>query len=208
MKKIIYIIFAILIVLIGTLFYLIITNKKEVKNIETSGIEIEKTILDIPVEDNDSYSNEEKNVTEITSSSEENNYKSTKVVNKTENTYATTKSITTTKISTSKKTTNKKDVVNHDNPSTTTKSVSITTTTKKQEVWEALGISKDDYYNKPAHSWERVDFKTYKECYDYGYSYEPYINGDETFNCSEITSLSGKFLGIMFGTEKNIKDRS
>lgn len=208
MKKIIYIIFAILLVLIGTLCYLIITNNKGVKNIETSGVEIEKSILDNFVDNDNSYTKDGNENPEITSKNEEDVNISSKVVNKSENTSATSKSLSTTKLSTTNKTTTKNEKVTYDNQNTPSKQTSTTTTTKKQEVWEVLGISKDDYYNKPAHSWERVDFKSYKECYDYGYSYEPYVSGEETFNCSEITSLSGKFLGIMFETEKNIRDRS
>ncbi len=90
----------------------------------------------------------------------------------------------------------------------TTTTKQTTTATKKISIWESLGISEDDYNNKPAFSGDRVDFKSYEECFKYGYSYEPYINGEETFNCSEVISLSGKFLGIMFKTEKNIKNRS
>lgn len=73
---------------------------------------------------------------------------------------------------------------------------------KKQEIWEELGMSEDQYYNKPLYSWERVDFKTYDECYAYGDTYYPAKSGEVLYNCREITSMSGKFLGIMFDTEK------
>lgn len=69
---------------------------------------------------------------------------------------------------------------------------------KKQEIWEVLGMSEDQYYNKPLYSWERVDFKTYDECYAYGKARSDVVQ----YNCREITSMSGKFLGIMFDTEK------
>lgn len=81
-------------------------------------------------------------------------------------------------------------------------------TTKKVQIWEALGMSEEDYKYKPAFAGDRVDFKNYEECFNYGYAYEPYLNGEETFNCREVISLSGNFLGIMFKTEKNIKDKS
>lgn len=73
---------------------------------------------------------------------------------------------------------------------------------KKQEIWEVLGMSEDQYYNKPLYSWERIDFKTYDECYAYGDTYYPAKSGEVLYNCREITSMSGKFLGIMFDTEK------
>lgn len=79
---------------------------------------------------------------------------------------------------------------------------------KKLDIWEKIGISKEDYYFKPAHSWERVDFQTYEQCLEFGYSYQGYLDGEESFNCREITSLSGNFLGVMFETEINTKDRS
>lgn len=68
--------------------------------------------------------------------------------------------------------------------------------------WDAWGMTKDQYYNQPMHSWERVDFKTMNECLNYGDNYEPYLNGEVLYNCREVTSASGNFLGVMFDTEK------
>lgn len=73
---------------------------------------------------------------------------------------------------------------------------------KKQEVWESLGMTKDQYYNQPMYSWERIDFKTRDECVAHGDSYEPYLNGEVLYNCRDVTSPSGKYLGVMFDTEK------
>ena len=33
-------------------------------------------------------------------------------------------------------------------------------------------------------------------------SYEPYLNGDVLYNCRDVTSPSGKYLGVMFDVEK------
>ena len=60
--------------------------------------------------------------------------------------------------------------------------------------WEKLGISEDDYYNKPMWKWARIDYPTHEECIQAGekMGYEiisyTYIN---------INSYSGKYLGDM-----------
>ena len=68
--------------------------------------------------------------------------------------------------------------------------------------WDAWGMTEDQYYNQPMHSWERVDFGSMNECLNYGDNYAPYLNGEVLYNCREVTSASGKFLGVMFDTEK------
>lgn len=81
----------------------------------------------------------------------------------------------------------------------------------KKPIWEQLGMTENHYYNEPMYSWERVDFAsskygsetiTKKACLEYGDKYEPYLNGEVSFNCSTVTSTSGKYLGEMFYTEK------
>lgn len=82
---------------------------------------------------------------------------------------------------------------------------SVTNEPKQEEkkeitAWEELGMSEDDYYNKPAWSWARVDFPVEK----YG-SEEACFNacikyGEESemgFSCSTINSASGRYLGEM-----------
>lgn len=73
---------------------------------------------------------------------------------------------------------------------------------EKQEIWEALGMAKDQYYNQPMYNWEKVDFKTMNECLEYGNKYKPYLDGEVLYNCHDVLSASGKFLGVMFDTEK------
>ena len=66
--------------------------------------------------------------------------------------------------------------------------------------WEELGMTEDEYYNKPAWSWAIVDFPVEK----YG-SEEACFNacikyGEESkmgFSCSTINSASGRYLGEM-----------
>lgn len=81
----------------------------------------------------------------------------------------------------------------------------------KIEIWEQLGMTKDQYYNKPMYNWEHVDFsveqfgdesKAKQACLNYGDNYQPYLNGEVSYNCSTVTSASGKYLGEMFYTEK------
>lgn len=73
---------------------------------------------------------------------------------------------------------------------------------KKLTIWEELGISEYDYYNKPMYSWEKIDFKSMNECLEYGDNYKPYLDGEVLYNCHDVLSTSGKFLGVMFDTEK------
>ena len=82
---------------------------------------------------------------------------------------------------------------------------------KKKTPWETLGVSEYHYYNEPMYSWERVDFPVSKygseancrkACTEYGDHYEPYLNGEVLYSCSIVTSLSGKYLGEFFSTEK------
>ena len=110
---------------------------------------------------------------------------------------------------------NKYDSKNKNNPSIVEKKNSDNKKAVKDEVkikddnnvkannpWDILGITEDQYYNKPLYSWERVDFSTYEECANYGESYKPYLNGEELYHCSTVSSASGKNLGWMFHTEK------
>ena len=82
---------------------------------------------------------------------------------------------------------------------------SVTNEPKQEEkkeitAWEELGMTEDEYFNKPAWSWARVDFSVEK----YG-SEEACFNacikyGEESeigFSCSTINSASGRYLGEM-----------
>lgn len=83
--------------------------------------------------------------------------------------------------------------------------------TNKTAAWEKLGVTEDEYYNNPIYKWEKVDFsvddygsekKAREACLKYGDNYEPYLNGEVSFNCDSVSSLSGRYLGEMFHTEK------
>lgn len=81
----------------------------------------------------------------------------------------------------------------------------ITNQTKQEEkkelnVWEELGMTEDEYYNKPAWKWAKVDFAIEKygsedACFNACVKY-----GESTgmgFSCSTINSASGRYLGEM-----------
>lgn len=81
----------------------------------------------------------------------------------------------------------------------------------ERHIWDELGISEYDYYNSPMSSWQTVDFSVSNygslsnaedACRNYGLSYVPYLNGEESFNCDLVTSYSGNYLGYMFYTKK------
>ena len=77
---------------------------------------------------------------------------------------------------------------------------------KEMTIWEELGITKSDYYNKPMWSWARVDFsikdyKTYEKtreaCIAKG---EEYFEQGLGYSCTSINSYSGDYLGEMIKT--------
>lgn len=117
-----------------------------------------------------------------------------------------TTTITTEIVSNDITTTTKKDkTTTASKPKTSNQSTTkpkTENTTKKENVWDRLGLTEDQYYNQPMYSWEHVDFATLEECLAYGDKYEPYLKGEVSYNCSTVTSPSGKYLGEMFYTEK------
>ena len=77
---------------------------------------------------------------------------------------------------------------------------------KEMAIWEELGITEYDYYNKPMWSWARVDFsikdyKTYEKtreaCIAKG---EEYFEQGLGYSCTSINSYSGDYLGEMIKT--------
>ena len=63
-------------------------------------------------------------------------------------------------------------------------------------------MTQDRYENQARSDWMRVDFKTMEECANYGDNYKPYLDGEVSYTCRDVTSLSGKYLGVMFDTTK------
>lgn len=80
----------------------------------------------------------------------------------------------------------------------------VVETPKQNNIWDELGISEYDYYNKPAHSWAKVDFKvsdygnyeaTLDACKKYGDEYTNEYGG--RYFCYSINSYSNDYLGEM-----------
>lgn len=66
----------------------------------------------------------------------------------------------------------------------------------KETAWEKLGLTEDEYYNKPIMKWQKVTHSSMEECKNAG---NKSIENDEyeSFWCYEVYSPSGKFLGTM-----------
>ena len=74
---------------------------------------------------------------------------------------------------------------------------------ENNNLWDDLGITEYDYYNKPMWSWARVDYsikeyktieKTQQACIDAGNNMMEEIL---SFSCTSINSYSGDYLGEM-----------
>lgn len=69
---------------------------------------------------------------------------------------------------------------------------------KKIQPWEELGLSEDEYYNKPIMSWQKVTHANMDACKKEGQETVDDENNDFiSFWCYEVYSPSGKFLGAM-----------
>lgn len=76
----------------------------------------------------------------------------------------------------------------------------------KENEWDKLGISEEDYYHKPMWSWARIDFsveeykteeKTKEACVKKG---QEVFEQGFGYSCTSINSYSGAYLGEMFKT--------
>ena len=79
-------------------------------------------------------------------------------------------------------------------------------TKEEPKAWDELGITEDEYYNKPMWSWARIDYsineyKTYEKtreaCMKKG---EELFQEGYGYSCTSINSYSGKYLGEMLKT--------
>ncbi len=78
--------------------------------------------------------------------------------------------------------------------------------TTSKTAWEELGMSEEDYYNKPMWSWARIDFsineyktenKTKEACESKG---NEYFEQGLGYSCTSIYSNAGTYLGEMLKT--------
>ena len=86
----------------------------------------------------------------------------------------------------------------------TPKNNTTTQVTPKKEIWEELGLTKDQYFNKPTYSWQVVNYSindyksreaTEKACRDEEDKFAKENNGG--FKCESVMSPSGNYLGEM-----------
>lgn len=157
------------------------------------------------VEENESTIKEETQ----TSKEEENNSTQQK-----EDTSITKPSTTPKPSATPKPTETPKPSATQNNNSTSNKEQTTTNSNSNSSVevkpWERLGISEYDYYNKPAWSWQNVDFvlngsgenacssreDCRRKCQEYGDNYLSDHSG--SYNCDTVNSYSGNYLGEDF----------
>ena len=210
MKKIILILLSISLIICLSLMIHGYKTNKDLKPTESNVINIEEEkeneIISESIDDNtsgveddsSSIHNSNKNDMESDNASNSNVIKETKKKETKTSTQNVTKSKEENKTEVKENNNEENTSVNKEEP-------------KKQTPWEALGVSEYHYYNEPMYSWERVDFPVSKygseancrkACAEYGDNYEPYLNGEVLYSCSIVTSLSGKYLGEYFSTEK------
>ena len=190
----------ILLVFVAGIFYYTNHTKEEVFENKTKMVEL-KNPEEKKAETKDKVVNEEKNKEEVKPKAEEPNV-SNNQKEKADNSSSEKKEV--------KQTAPKKEQeVKKETPIQNTNAGVVSTPknepiieAKKQEVWEALGMTKDQYYNQPLYSWEKVDFDSYAECETFGDTYPPAVNGEVSYVCRDVKSPSGKYLGTMFDSEK------
>lgn len=174
------------------------------------GVALTFLLLNVDKSKKKDLSNNKTSITKI-----EDNFKENETTTiTTEKLETSSESTTINSTTTTKKNNIKNSTTKNENKTTNKEVIEQTqenTTSKNDKPWDKFGVTEDDYYNKPAYKWEKVDFsiekygtesKTRKACLAYGDNYEPYLNGEVSFNCDSVFSLSGKYLGEMFHTEK------
>lgn len=207
-------------ILLILLSVLVITGcnkqEKQISNelLENEVVEVNEIIEEVS-EENNSKEELPEDIEEIKPKESKSNTKlepntksNTKTTTTTKNTNNTKTNINAQKNNDSKNNTNTQTNNTSNNNATTVKKEEPKTT--KQEIWDKLGMTEYHYYNEPMYSWEHVDFsvntygnelKTRNACLEYGDKYQPYLDGKVSYNCSRVTSTSGKYLGEMFYTE-------
>lgn len=67
-----------------------------------------------------------------------------------------------------------------------------------KQPWEELGLSEDEYYNKPIMKWQKITHSNMDACKIEGQNtIDDESNEYSNFWCYEVYSPSGKFLGAM-----------
>lgn len=193
MKKKIILSSLILVVIVCVIAGVIFTKKDMKKDIKVADVEVKELDKDkTPKKIEQKDSKEKKTITTETK----------------ENTQTSNVSSNSNKVNSNNNTQAKNNTVNNSaKQPVKEQSVQNNTNTqaskpKEVPIWEQLGMTQDRYENQPRSDWMRVDFKTMEECANYGDNYKPYLDGEVSYTCRDVTSLSGKYLGVMFDTTK------
>ena len=174
-------------------------EEKETENKQEEIISQKIELNDIPVEHEEKIQEQSKQKKEPISESNKNNSNSTKTEIK-------------TKTESTKNDSEKKEVKNVVEEKKEIESGTVDSSgnevkeepkkTIVKEPWEQLGISKEDYENKPLYSWMRVDYNV-SNCGSVN-NYEALCMNDseelsytENVSCIQVYSHSGKYLGEM-----------
>lgn len=194
MKKYIIISVVILLSAVSVSCIYIFNENKKVDNKETFNVISNNEIKEKDIKDSSDKNEEQKEDLPNTEPEQKENNKDTKkpetkeevkkpVINNTQTNQ-------TPKKEEPKQDTSKKEIQNIETPKV------------EKKPWEELGISENDYYNKPMWSWMKIDFDvnsfgsqvaTEKACRDYGNK-----KAEEEslgFSCTNVLSYSGKYLG-------------
>lgn len=191
MKKIIVCLIAIILSTSGIFGYYKINNSTKTDNkkeIEISTITNEEKI-------------EEEKASDI-KDEDQNKEVSSNVVEEETKTVKENKSNTSNNTSNSKKTIVKENVVVEEPKKEVIEEKKNEPIKEEKHPWDDLGISENDYYNKPMWSWMKIDFDinsygtqaaTENACREYGNK-----KAEEEglgFSCTNVLSYSGKYLG-------------
>lgn len=196
MKKIVIIFIVILLSLSGMFGIYKFYNSKKIDNKTTENIikkndekKIEKDKASETKDDNQEVKDSLKNEEEQNENNENNKTESKPESNKTENNNQVVQS-NTKKEEQSKQNVTKSETFNVEQPKV------------EKKPWEELGISENDYYNKPMWNWMTIEFdvNTYgsqsaaeSACRDSG-NKKAEAEG-LGFSCTNVLSYSGKYLG-------------
>lgn len=172
-------------------------EEKETENKQEEIISQKIELNDIPVEHEEKTPEQPKQKKEPISESNKNNSNSTKTETKTKST---------------KNDSEKKEVKNVVEEKKEIESGTVDSSgnevkeepkkTIVKEPWEQLGISKEDYENKPLYSWMRVDYNvsncgSVNNCEALCMSDSEELSYTENVSCIQVYSHSGKYLGEM-----------
>lgn len=168
---------------------LVVPMKEDNKNIienETSGVENIQETNDLTTKHQTEVQNEEKEEVHNKKENEKVNTETKQETNKNE-------------INEIKKP-NDKNEINEKEKEESNEKIEII---PEKQPWEELGITEDEYYNKPMWSWARIDYsidkyKSYEKaraaCMEEG---EKLFEEGYGYSCTSINSYSGKYLGEM-----------